>query len=64
MKQKSSCQINEYPHRTNFLITSKIKNRKFCISFGRAEFVLCLENGVPCELITTKKISQNWRRYE
>ncbi len=64
MKQKSSCPINEDPHHTNFLIISKIKNRKFCISFGTTEFDLCLENEILCELTTTKKISQNWRRYE
>ena len=64
MKQKSYCQINEDTHHTNFLIHSKIKNRNFCTSFDTSEFVLCLENGVISELITTKKISQNWRRYE
>jgi len=64
MKQKSFHQINEGNHDTNFLITSKIKNGTFCIPSNKAEFGLCLEKELFCDFTLSRKISQNWRRYE
>ena len=64
MKQKSYRQINKDNHNTNFLIPSKTKTRKFCISSDTDESDLCLGNELKCDLTSNKKISQNWRRYE